>query len=198
MSSVGDATSADTVPATAAQPKRPHDESSPPLRCISSRSIARFVPNWLAVMGAMLPQLICGPAAVGRVVGWWRAAGARLRAGSRPRGVLLLLLLLSTCPRSTCPAGDSCCVLPAASTTPRSHAQTPLRNRRRRAPPLLTSRPLYIASGVRGSGLPSCSAFLNATIGCMRHTSITPPTAPISVCSAGVTREPAPPLDMIM
>jgi hypothetical protein len=41
---------------------------------------------------------------------------------------------------------------------------------------------------VRGSGRPSWSAFLNATIGCMTMTSNMPPAAPIAVCSSGVTR----------
>jgi hypothetical protein len=55
----------------------------------------------------------------------------------------------------------------------------------------LTNNPLYICTGVRGSGLPSCRAFLKATMGCIKHTSITPPTAPIMVCSKGVTLDAA-------
>jgi hypothetical protein len=51
---------ADTPPETAAHENRCADDrgwSELPLR---KRSMALLVPNWLAVMGAMLPALICG------------------------------------------------------------------------------------------------------------------------------------------
>lgn len=56
----------------------------------------------------------------------------------------------------------------------------------------LTRRPLYICVTVRGKGLPSCRAFLKATMGCIHMTSIIPPTAPMAVCSKAVTRDGLP------
>ena len=50
----------------------------------------------------------------------------------------------------------------------------------------LTPKPLYSSLGDQGTGLPSCSAFLMAMVGCIRSTSIEPATAPIAVCSMGL------------
>jgi hypothetical protein len=51
---------AETPPDTAAQPNRCADDSGWSELLVSNRSMNLLVPNWLAVMGAMLPALICG------------------------------------------------------------------------------------------------------------------------------------------
>jgi hypothetical protein len=87
MSSVGDAMSADAAPATAAQPKRLTELSgSPPERASSCFSMKRLVPNWLAVMGAMLQQLICRRGAMHAACVACRGGVARgEHAQARPR-----------------------------------------------------------------------------------------------------------------
>ncbi len=60
INSVGEATKADTPPAAAAHPNLVMLDSSSPL-CLASSVCSKnlFVPNWVAVMGAMLHALIC-------------------------------------------------------------------------------------------------------------------------------------------
>lgn len=49
------------------------------------------------------------------------------------------------------------------------------------------NKPLYKWSGFLGIGLPSCKAFFMPTMGWQMQTSVTPPTAPMNVCSRDVT-----------
>lgn len=51
----------------------------------------------------------------------------------------------------------------------------------------LTARPRYRVRGDRGTGRPSCSAFLMAMVGCMMQVSVNPARPPMAVCSRGVT-----------
>lgn len=51
--------------------------------------------------------------------------------------------------------------------------------------PVLTVRPRYSTMGFRGTGRPSCNAFLTPTVGCMTHTSTNPANAPMAVCCHG-------------